>query len=102
MYVNVFEYRLRDDVDRDAYQARAESMYALVTSHPRYGFIEMKSYPINDREGVVIERFASLEGARLWAADPEHQATMQYGREYVYAWYRGAACVLDHEYGSTV
>ena len=101
MYMNVFEYRLRDDVDRAAYQAHGERMYALVTSNPSFEFIDMKSYPVSADEGVILERFGSLEGARWWAANPEHRATMQFGREHVYAWYRGTACVVDHEYGAT-
>ena len=100
MYMNVFEYRLRDDADRGAYQAHGERMYALVTSDPCFEFIDMKVYPVSENEGVVLERFGSLDGARRWAANPEHQVTMQYGREHVYAWYRGTACVVDHEYGT--
>lgn len=101
MYVNVFEYRLREDVDRAEYQARGERMYALVTSDPSYEFIDMKVYATSDIEGVIIERFGSLQGAQRWAADAEHRETMRYGREHVYAWYRGTGCVVDHEYGAT-
>lgn len=100
MYVNVFEYRKRADFDEDAYEEHADRMYALVTSDPTFEFIDMKSYQVSALEGVVIERFGSLEGAERWAAHPDHRATMQFGREHVFAWYRGTACIVDHEYGT--
>lgn len=101
MYLNVFEYRLREDIDRAGYEAHGDRMYALVTADPAYEFIDMKVYATSDFEGVIVERFGSLEGARRWAANIEHQATMRYGRAHVYAWCHGTGCIVDHEYDAT-
>ena len=98
MFVNIFEYRMRPDADLALYEELGAQMYQRVTSDPRFTFIEMTGFPTSPTEGVVIERFATLEGARLWASDPEHKKIKRRGQREFYAWYRGTACVVDHEY----
>ena len=98
VFVNIFEYRMRPDADLALYEELGAQMYQRVTSDPRFTFIEMKGFPTSPTEGVVIERFATLEGARLWASDPEHKRIKRRGQREFYAWYRGTACVVDHEY----
>lgn len=88
MFVNIFEYRMRQDADL-GYQELGAQMYQRVTSDPRFTFIEMKGFPTGPTEGVVIERFATVEGARLWASDPEHIRIKRRGQREFYAWYRG-------------
>ena len=98
MFINIFEYRMRSDFDAAAYQELALAMYGLVSSDERFEFLDMNDFATSPTEGVVIERFRSLEGARLWASDPDHQKAMGRGQREFYAWYRGSGCVLDHEY----
>ena len=98
VFVNIFDYRMRPDADLALYQELGAEMYQRVTSDPRFPFIEMKGFATSPTEGVVIERFAALEGARLWASDPEHKRIKRRGQREFYAWYRGTACVVDHEY----
>ena len=98
MFVNLFEYRMRSDFDAAAYQELSLAMYSLVSSDERFEFLEMSDFATSPTEGVVIERFGSLEGARLWASNLDHQKAMGRGQREFYAWYRGSGCVLDHEY----
>jgi hypothetical protein len=98
VYINIFEYRMRSGADLEAYMKLAVEMYVLVSGDPSFEFLDIQTFATSPTEGVVIERFGSLEGARLWASNQVHQAVMQRGQREFYAWYRGSACILDHEY----
>ena len=88
MYINYFHYVLRDDCDITAYRELSEAMYGFV-SVERFG---------TDREGIVLERFLTLEGAARWAKCAEHRAAMRRGRSEFYERYEGAGTLIDHEY----
>jgi hypothetical protein len=98
VFINIFEYRMRSDFDVAAYQDLSLAMYDLVSSDDQFEFLDMSNFATSPTEGVVIERFGSLEGARLWASNSDHQKAMGRGQREFYAWYRGSGCVLDHEY----
>lgn len=98
MFVNIFEYRMRSGFDAAAYEDLSRAMYTLVSSDERFEFIDMSDFATSPTAGVVIERFGSLEGARLWASHPDHQMAMGRGQREFYAWYRSSGCVLDHEH----
>jgi heme-degrading monooxygenase HmoA len=97
MYINYFHYVLRDDCDVVAYQRLSDAMYAIVAGDPAYGFVSVERFG-SDHEGVVLERFTSLEGAMKWAKCPEHRAAMRRGRSEFYERYDGAGTLVDHEY----
>ena len=98
MYVNIFEYKMRADADMSAYQELAVEMYGAVSANPQYEFLGLQTFATSPTEGVVVERFGSLEGARRWASDPHHREVQRRGQREFYAWYRGFGCVVDHEY----
>ena len=97
MYINYFHYVLRDDCDIAAYRELSEAMYKLVAGDPAYGFVSVERFG-TDREGVVLERFLTLEGAARWAKCAEHRAAMRRGRSEFYERYEGAGTLIDHEY----
>lgn len=97
MYINYFHYVLREDCDTKAYLDLSAAMYEIVTSNPDYEFVSIERFG-TEFEGVVLERFQSLEGAKRWARCPEHRAAMKRGRAEFYERYEGAGTVVDHEY----
>lgn len=98
MYINYFHYVLREDCDAEAYAELASEMYAIVSGDPDYEFVSVERFASSEREGVVLERFLSLEGARRWSKCPEHRAAMKRGRSEFYERYDGAGTVIDHSY----
>lgn len=97
MYVNIFHYVLREDCDVAAYLELSAAMYEIVTQNPEYEFVGMERFG-TEVEGVVLERFESLEGAKRWSRCPEHRAAMKRGRAEFYERYEGSGTVVDHEY----
>lgn len=97
MYINIFHYVLRDDCDVAAYRDLSVAMYDIVSQHPEYEFVGMERYG-SDREGVVLEKFESLEGAKRWSKCPEHRAAMKRGRAEFYERYEGSGTLVDHGY----
>jgi len=97
MYINIFHYVLRQDCDVTAYRDLSVAMYEIVTKNPDYQFLGMERFG-SDSEGVVLERFESLEGAKRWSRCPEHRAAMKRGRAEFYERYDGSGTVVDHNY----
>ena len=98
MYLNVFEYRLRPDADIQEWIRLAEEMSALVAAEDQFEFVDLKHFATSDTEGVILERFASINGATAWIRDARHRDAMRRGKQEFYAWYRGYGCIVDHEY----
>ena len=98
MYINIFEYRMREDADMTEYRELTTEMYGVVSADPQFEFLGLQSFATSPTEGVVLERFGSLEGARRWASDSHHRKVQRRGQKEFYAWYRGSGCVVDHEY----
>jgi heme-degrading monooxygenase HmoA len=98
MQLVIFEYRLRDDADRDAYTALNQRLYDLVAADPRYGFIGDEAIDRPDGSRIVFEQFEHREGVRLWYHNPEHRVAQQRGRDEFYEWYRVRRCTVDEEY----
>lgn len=97
MYINIFHYVLRDDCDITAYLELSAAMYDIVTRNPDYQFVGMERFG-TEREGVVLEKFESLDGAKRWSRCPEHRAAMKRGRAEFYERYEGSGTVVDHDY----
>jgi heme-degrading monooxygenase HmoA len=98
MLVNIFEFRMREDADFDAYNQLAADMSARASQDEQFGFLGLVSYDRGDGSGVVIERFASAEGMKRWAADPEHRAAQERGRTEFYESFRDTVCTRAREY----
>jgi hypothetical protein len=90
VFINIFEYRMRSNFDAAAYQDLSLAIYDLVSSNDQFEFLDMSNFATSPTEGVVIERFGSLEGARLWASNSDHQKAMGRGQREFYAWCRGS------------
>lgn len=97
MYINIFHYVLREDCDVAAYHELSLAMYEVVTKNAEYEFVGMERFG-DDYEGVVLETFGSLEGAKRWSRCPEHRAAMKRGRAEFYERYSGSGTVVDHDY----
>lgn len=98
LYVNIFDYRMRADADMAPCHDLAVAMFEPVSSDPGFEFLDLKTFATSTTEGVVIERFSSPKGARLWASHPVHEKVMRRGQLEFYSWYRGPGCVVDHKY----
>lgn len=94
--VTVFRSRLRPGIE-DQYQGVAHEMSVLV--HRMEGFVDEQHFTSPDGERVTIVRFASREGHRAWAEQPEHVAAQQRGRAEFYSWYD--ISVAEETYGRT-
>lgn len=98
MQLVIFEYRMRDDADREAYNALNEHLYALVRSDPRYGFVGDEAIDRPDGSRIVFEQFEHPEGIRLWYENPEHRVAQQRGRDDFYEWYRVRRCSVEEDW----
>ena len=56
-------------------------MYGVVSADPQFEFLGRQSFATSPTEGVVLERFGSLEGARRWASDSHHRKVQRRGQK---------------------
>jgi heme-degrading monooxygenase HmoA len=103
VHVTIFEYRLRDDADIDAYNELSERMHAIVDGDPSYGHLASQTLQRDDGSRVALEWFESGDGVRRWAANPQHREAQRRGRDEFYAWYRVRTCAVerDMQFGET-
>ena len=105
MVTGLFHHRLRADIDHEAYTALQFAMFERVTSHPEFGFIDLKLYEAPDGDRVLVGSFESHEAIRRWVEDSEHRKAQERGREEFYERYwTGEITVratFDREHGRT-
>ena len=87
MIHGAFNFRLRDDIDVEAYHALQYEMFSIISSDPKYGFVDLKAYSTDGQEGVLIATFEHEEGLQLWREQADHMVTQQRGRDEFYEWY---------------
>lgn len=97
MVIVIIRTRMREDADREAYEALGARMYELVSAMP--GFVSAEDYA-GDGESVSVVTFASAEALRAWRELPEHVEAQRLGRERFYASYEIRVCELVRAYGS--
>jgi heme-degrading monooxygenase HmoA len=83
----------RTMADDDGYAAMAERMEELAKQQP--GFLGVESARGDNRVGMTISYWASLEAIRAWRQHAEHQLAQQLGRERWYEWYRLRVCRVE-------
>ncbi|HZU76988.1 MAG TPA: hypothetical protein VFA70_09510 [Dehalococcoidia bacterium] len=86
--VVLFEYKLREGIDLDAYHTLNDHLYEVVRGDAAYGFLGEESIDREDGSRLVLLRFRDMDGVRRWGANPEHRAAQRRGRDEFYAWYR--------------
>ena len=89
MIITVFRSRLRPEHAAD-YMKMVAKMKELAAAMP--GYIAHKGFTAEDGERVTIVEFADEETQRGWAAQIEHRAAQQRGREAFYQEYRLQIC----------
>ena len=98
LYANIFEHPMRANADMVPYHDLAVAIYEQVSFEPRFEFLDLNTFATSRMGGVMIERFSSPKGARLWASRPDHKKVMRRGQLEFSAWYRGSRCLVDHEF----
>ena len=82
MIIVLFKADLREDANREDYQATLRHMRELVQQIP--GFISVKRFVADDGESFTLARFASEEALEAWRTQPEHLEAQRKGREHFY------------------
>ena len=102
----MFCYRLRSDIDMDAYQAEVFRMYERLTGNPDFGFVSLHSYSGMEGDNALVAEFSSLEGLQAWRKDPEHLKVQKRSRAEWFESYWVAELVIrttyDRQSGRTV
>ena len=93
-----FVFRLRKDIDLDAYQQAQFRMYEIVSGDPAYGFISIDSYESASGETVLMAEFESYDGMQAWRQHPEHLVTQERGRTEWFESYWGAQLIRLYEW----
>jgi hypothetical protein len=94
----MFLYRLRADIDLDAYYELVFRMYELVSGDPAYGFVSMNTFEAADGQSGLIAEFESVEGAAAWTRNPEHLAIQERARTEFYESYWVAEVIKRAEF----
>jgi len=88
--VVVFRSRLRDDVDRDAYDRRVAEVMSAAEKMP--GFVSIKDFAAHDGERLALVEFESEPELLAWRDHALHRMAQQEGRDRFYAEYRLQVC----------
>ncbi len=78
-YYAVIFSSLRNQGDDEAYSLMADRMVELATVQP--GFLGVDSARGDDRFGITVSYWQSLEAIAAWKANGEHLAAQNKGRE---------------------
>jgi len=97
MHLTIFEYRLRDDADADAYGELSRRMHAIVEGDPSYGYLGGETLQREDGSRVALEWFGAGDGVKRWARNPDHRVAQRRGRDEFYAWYRVRTLEVERE-----
>jgi heme-degrading monooxygenase HmoA len=97
MVIVLFQARLREGVDRSAYEATFERMLGLASAMP--GFIGIEGFAGEDGDELAVVRFASEDTLAAWKNHPDHVAVQQEARASLYESYHITVTSLVREYG---
>jgi len=89
----------RTSADDAGYGAAARHMEKLATTMP--GFLGIDSARGDDRVGITVSYWASLDAIAEWRRDAEHLAAQQLGRERWYDAYELRVCRVERAYHFT-
>lgn len=81
----------------NGYAAMAERMLELAAVQP--GFLGVESARGDDRLGITVSYWNSLESIHTWKANAEHRVAQGKGKDQWYADYRLRICRVEREYG---
>lgn len=96
-YYAVVFTSVRTPADADEYGVTADRMVELAAGMP--GFLGVESARGEDRVGITVSYWASLDAIRGWREHAEHRLAQQHGREKWYACYRLRVARVESEYG---
>ncbi|MGZ3739731.1 MAG: antibiotic biosynthesis monooxygenase family protein [Bdellovibrionota bacterium] len=83
--------------DASGYEPTATRMAELARQQP--GFVGFDSARGNDRLGITVSYWSSLESIRAWKAVAEHREAQARGRREWYPQYRVRVAEVKEEYG---
>jgi len=69
MHLTIFEYRLRDDADTDAYGELSRRMHAIVEGDPSYGYLggdTLQHEEVSRNFGEYLSAKDPVDGRRGW------------------------------------
>lgn len=78
------------------YETAADGMAELARQQP--GFLGFDSARGDDRVGITVSYWSSLESIRRWKDVLEHREAQAKGREQWYSWYRVRIVEVQREY----
>jgi heme-degrading monooxygenase HmoA len=97
-YVAVIFTSVRAPHDAEGYGAMAEEMERLGSQQP--GFLGIESARnSDDRLGITLSYWATVEDARSWKSVAEHLGAQQLGRDRWYEHYSVRIATVMREYG---
>jgi heme-degrading monooxygenase HmoA len=95
MKVILFRSRLRPQVDADAYNRHAETLYGIASQIP--GFVSAEDFAGEGGQRLAVIVFRDDESLAVWRNHPVHRAAQQRGRDEYYETYSIQVCDLERE-----
>jgi heme-degrading monooxygenase HmoA len=95
-YFAVVFTSMRTRHDDVGYAAMARAMDELARSQP--GFLGVDSARGDDRLGITVSYWSSLDAIRTWKQNSEHLAAQRLGRERWYASYTLRVAKIERDY----
>lgn len=97
-YYAVIFTSVRTPADGVGYGVTSDRMVELASG--MLGFLGVESARGDDRVGITVSYWASLDAIRGWREHAEHRLAQQHGREKWYACYRLRIALVEVEYGT--
>src|SRR5262245_16632191 len=94
-YYAVIFTSIRNTDDPEGYAAMAEWMVELAAAQP--GFLGVESVRGEDRVGITVSYWDSLENIRRWRQHAEHAVAQARGKAKWYEAYRLRVCRVERE-----
>jgi len=96
-YFAVVFTSVRSPADPDGYEATAQRMLELARQQP--GYLGVESARGDDRLGITVSYWASLEAIHAWRARAERLLTREQGRAKWYSRYALRVCRVERAWG---